>query len=184
LIDIRAKFQTETKTKTKTKTKTQIGTKINITINIPELGASTGTPSKTPTSPQTQTIQTQDGEEVTVLKRTINIRHDVAVKEAVRSVGANGVKSPDKTPQSGGISVSRNSSSNTTDLIEAVKSASQSRIMKRNSGSNTDPDSPKERKKIDHNVIQVFRSYRYFHYIYIQIHIYAYIHLFMIFNSF
>jgi hypothetical protein len=98
-----------------------------------------------------------------VLKRTINIRHDVAVKEAVRSVGANGVKSPDKSPQSGGISVSRNSSSNTTDLIEAVKSVSQSRIMKRNSGSNIDTESPKERKKIDQNVIQVFRSYRYFY---------------------
>ena len=119
------------------------------------------TPTKqTPTSPQTQTIQMQDGEEVTVLKRTINIRHDVAVKEAVRSVGANGVKTPDKTPQSGGISVSRNSSSNTTDLIEAVKSANQCRAKKRRSGSDVGTDSPKERKKIDENVIQVFRSYR------------------------
>ena len=128
--------------------------------NINNMKSGTTPTKQTPTSPQTQTIQMQDGEEVTVLKRTINIRHDVAVKEAVRSVGANGVKTPDKTPQSGGISVSRNSSSNTTDLIEAVKSANQCRAKKRRSGSDVGTDSPKERKKIDEDVIQVFRSYR------------------------
>ena len=104
----------------------------------------------------------QHGEEeeevVTSIKRTTNIRHNKDVKEAVRSIGMEKIK--DQTVNNG-ISVSRNGSCNTTELIQAVRSASLTNIDKKNSDANLS-DKPKiSRKKTDENVIQVFRSYRY-----------------------
>ena len=97
-------------------------------------------------------------EPVTSLKRTINIRHNKDVKEAVRTIGMEKIK--DQTVNNG-ISVSRNSSCNTTELIQAVRSASTSNLDKKHSDTNLSENSQISRKKTDENVIQVFRSYRY-----------------------
>ena len=97
-------------------------------------------------------------EVVTSLKRTINIRHNKDVKEAVRTIGMEKIK--DQTVNNG-ISVSRNSSCNTTELIQAVRSASTSNLDKKHSDTNVSENSKISRKKTDENVIQVFRSYRY-----------------------
>lgn len=100
-------------------------------------------------------------EEVTSLKRTINIRHNKDVKEAVRSIGMEKIKDQTVNNGNNGISVSRNSSCNTTELIQAVRSASLTNIDKKHSDASLS-DKPKiSRKKTDENVIQVFRSYRY-----------------------
>ena len=100
----------------------------------------------------------EEEEVVTSIKRTTNIRHNKDVKEAVRSIGMEKIK--DQTVNNG-ISVSRNSSCNTTELIQAVRSASLTNIDKKHSDANLS-DKPKiSRKKTDENVIQVFRSYRY-----------------------
>ena len=100
-------------------------------------------------------------EEVTSLKRSINIRHNKDVKEAVRSIGMEKIKDQTVNNGNNGISVSRNSSCNTTELIQAVRSASLTNIDKKHSDASLS-DRPKiSRKKTDENVIQVFRSYRY-----------------------
>jgi hypothetical protein len=97
-------------------------------------------------------------EEVTSLKRTINIRHNKDVKEAVRTIGMEKIKDQ---PVNNGISVSRNSSCNTTELVQAVRSASTSNLDRKHSDTNLSESSKISRKKTDENVIQVFRSYRY-----------------------
>ena len=124
-------------------------------------------------------------EVVTSLKRTINIRHNKDVKEAVRTIGMEKIN--DQTVNNG-ISVSRNSSCNTTELIQAVRSASTSNLDRKHSDTNLSENSKISRKKTDENVIQVFRSYRYLgqrfcvlFYLLIRLFIYLFIYLIIYF---
>ena len=80
------------------------------------------------------------------------------MKEAVRTIGMEKIK--DQSVNNG-ISASRNGSLNTTELIQAVRSASLTNIDKKHSKLNVSDNTKISRKKTDENVIQVFRSYRY-----------------------
>ena len=97
---------------------------------------------------------------ITLIKRRSksNLKLDVfpSVTAAVEDIEAKS----DKSTGSNHISLSRNGSCNTKELVQMVRTASLSRIIADRSNSADMSANSSIRKKADEEVIQVFRSYR------------------------